>query len=161
MTVEKSVLMNWERVPGWATDAQARAFAQVLARKRSRFAFPEAFVQSVQKLRRRLIEKHPKHSDEGNALRALREIRVRAAPSWDAEGVELFFWFVREEDSVEVPGGKNYADWVESWMERISLVPPFTDKNGVVVYLSDMTAQEYVESDPLELDHLSFASPDD
>ena len=50
-------------------------------------------------LRRRLVEKHNKSSPEGEALRALLEIRVRAAPSWSAQEVELMFWFIGDDAS--------------------------------------------------------------
>ena len=42
--------------------------------------------------------------------------------------------------------------------ERLELVPPagrFTSVDAVVVTLGDMTAEDYVDSDPLDLDHLS------
>ncbi|MDE0101979.1 MAG: hypothetical protein OXN89_06335 [Bryobacterales bacterium] len=68
-----------------------------LDRKRARTAFPNDFVQFASPLMRRMSSKHDKQSDEGRALRSLREIRVRAAPSWDADAVELLFWFIREE----------------------------------------------------------------
>ena len=47
MTVEKAVVANWKRTPGWSTDAEVREFARVIARKRSRFAFPDEFVLRI------------------------------------------------------------------------------------------------------------------
>jgi len=91
MTIPKAVLATWERIPGWASDAEARTFADALTRKRGRFAFPDAFTELVDPLRKRLQEKHDKQSPEGEALRALREIRVTASPSWDASEVTLTF----------------------------------------------------------------------
>lgn len=89
MTVEKAVVAAWERIPGCGTDPERRVFAQALARKRTRFAFPNDFTELASKLRGRMQEKHGKQTDEGEALRALREIRVRAAPSWDHEAVDI------------------------------------------------------------------------
>ena len=37
MTVHKAVVAGWERLPGWTTDAEVRAIAGALARKRARF----------------------------------------------------------------------------------------------------------------------------
>ena len=78
MTVEKAVVANWRRTSGWDTDAENRAFARAIARKRSRFAFPDDFVLAADRFRRRMMEKHNRRTVEGSHLRALREIRVRA-----------------------------------------------------------------------------------
>jgi hypothetical protein len=40
MTVEKAVVAKWERIKGCPSDADTRALAEALSRKRSRFAFP-------------------------------------------------------------------------------------------------------------------------
>lgn len=98
MTVEKAVVAAWTRKAGCTTDPEARDFARALARKRARFAFPDDFTAFANKLQDRLQAKHDKQSDEGEALRALREIRVRAAPSWDDDPVDVLFWFLRNED---------------------------------------------------------------
>lgn len=95
MTIEKSVVAGWDRVAGWQTDAEARRLALALARKRARVAFPDDFVEFATPLMSRMSSKHDKQSDEGRALRALREIRVRAEPSWDADEVKLVFGFIR------------------------------------------------------------------
>ncbi len=85
MTLEKPLVAGWERTPGCREDAERRRLALALARKRVRFAFPDDFIDLVKKLQERLQQKHGKESEEGLSLRALREIRVRAAPAWDAE----------------------------------------------------------------------------
>lgn len=96
MTVEKSMVASWRRTPGFTRDADGRAFAQALARKRVRFAFPDDFTLLAKKLQARLGDKHDKNTDEGRGLRALREIRVCASPSWNAPSTEIFFWFIRD-----------------------------------------------------------------
>ena len=88
MTVEKAVVAQWVRIAGCRTDADARRFALALVRKRARVAFPDDFTVLVARLQARLLERHDKQSEEGRALRALREIRVRATPSWEATTVE-------------------------------------------------------------------------
>ncbi len=152
LAVEKAVVAAWSRRPGWTTDDEARAFASALARKRARFAFPDDFVHLCRDLQHRLIEKHGKSSGEGRALRALREIRVRASPSWGSPAIELMFWFVREEED------QASADWsamLVSWLERVPATGRFQEVSGQVTTLGRMTAEEYVESDPLDLDRLS------
>jgi len=154
MTVEKAVVAKWSRTPGCHTDTERRRFAQALARKRVRFAFPDDFTALAERLTSRLVEKHDKQSDEGRALRSLREIRVHAAPSWDAAQVELTFLFIRHEDESDFEG-KRWDALLDTWL---GLVPPsarFQPVNGLVLTLGDLTAKDYVESDRLDLDHLS------
>ncbi len=153
MTVEKPVLAKWERVPGWNSDEEARSFARALARKRARFAFPDAFTEYVDPLRKRLSKKHDKGTPEGDALRALREIRVQASPSWDSPSVALTFWFIRLDDDFE-PQGRDWPSWLKSWLDLM----PKSDKfevYGQVSTLEGLTAADYVSSDALDLDHLS------
>ena len=121
MTVEKALVASWTRRPGCRTDNELRAFAQALARKRSRFAFPDDFVAAAQRLLRRLADKHDRQTGEGAHLRALREIRVRAAPSWDHAEVGLSWWFVREDGAGDVR-----PDWqpsIDGWLALF-------DRNG-------------------------------
>jgi hypothetical protein len=157
MTVEKPVVAGWTRIPGCSTDDERRRFALALARKRARFPFPDDFTAFSKKLQARLLEKHDKQSDEGRALRALREIRVRAAPSWDAENVELTFWFVREDADADFEG-KNWSAFLELWLNLVPAGGRFKTVNGTVVTLDDVTGRDFVESDPLDLDHLSSRS---
>ena len=154
MTFEKSVVAGWERVQGCLDDDDTRRLSLALARKRARTAFPGDFVAFASPLMKRMSSKHDNESDEGRALRALREIRVRAAPSWDADEVGLIFWFIRNEDepTFENQGWDHYLD---AWLKRVTKKDRFIDVAGVVMTLDDLTAREYVESDPLDLDHLS------
>lgn len=157
MTVEKPLVATWERTPGWSTDAEARAFALALSRKRVRFAFPDDFTALARKLQSRLADKHEKSTDEGRGLRALREIRVHASPSWDAPQIEIFFWFVRNESDADFEG-KNWADLFKEWLKLVPTTGRFKSIEGQVLTLQDMSAGEYVDSDPLDLDHLSMGS---
>lgn len=154
MTVEKSILATWTRTPGHSCDAEIRNFAQTLARKRQRFAFPDDFNTFVSKLRSRLTEKHDKASDEGRALRALQEIRVQAAPSWGADSVELLFFFIRQDDETSFEG-TGWDSFLDAWLKRVEAKGRFTPVNGQVTTLNDMSAQDYRDSDRLDLDHLS------
>ena len=153
MTVEKAVVANWRRTSGWDTDAENRAFARAIARKRSRFAFPDDFVLAADRFRRRMMEKHNRKTVEGSHLRALREIRVRAKPSWDADVVGLTIWFIKDRD----PQGENpdWPDLVDSWSGLFDESGRFRVKAAVACRLEDITARDYVESDVLDLDSLS------
>ena len=154
MTVEKAVVASWNRVAGCRGDDEARRLSLALARKRARVAFPDDFVAFASDLVSRMSSKHDKQSDEGRALRSLREIRVRAAPSWDADEVELMFWFIRNEDEPQFEK-QSWDHYLEAWLKRVKPTDRFVSVDGVVQTLDDMTAREYVEADPLDLDHLS------
>lgn len=87
-------------------------------------------------------------------LRALREIRVTAEPSWDAEEVRILYWFIRDSDEPE----RTSQEWnslCESWLHLAPATGRFIEVSGVVTEMAGMTAQDYVESDPLDLDHMS------
>lgn len=154
MTIEKAVAIAWTRTPGCQRDEHARALQRALARKRARVAFPDDFVELVDKLQQRIQRKHNKQSDEGRALRALLEIRVRAAPSWQAEEVEVLFLFIRDEDKGNFEG-KGWDIYLDQWLQLVQAGGRFRAVEGEVVTLEDLTAKDYVESDPLDLDHLS------
>ncbi|MRG94641.1 hypothetical protein [Polyangium spumosum] len=155
MTIEKSIISDWVRIPGCRNDAETRAFAEALRRKRGRFAFPDDFVEASQALQKRLKDKHDKGSEEGQALRALREIRVTAAPSWNEDQVRLTFWFIRNPDQHNF-AGKPWDEYLQRWLALFQKTDRLVEAEGLVVTLADMSAQDYVESDPLDLDHLSL-----
>lgn len=156
MTVEKTLVATWQRSPGLSSDKDARRFSEALARKRARFAFPDDFSLLARRLAARLSEKHERASVEGQALRGLREVRVQAAPSWDSPEIELTLWFIRGTSEVSFEN-KSWADLLETWLGLVPATGRFKRVGGVVVSLSDLTAGEYVDSDPFDLDHLSSA----
>jgi hypothetical protein len=153
-TVEKAIVADWQRVAGCHTDEEARNFAEALRRKRGRFAFPDDFVALAACLSDRIKQKHNKNTREGEMLRALREIRVRGVPSWNAERVDLTFLFIKD-------GGPDPADeetWAAQLKVLLALVKPqgrYVAVSGYVTTLDDITARDLVESDPLDFDHLS------
>lgn len=152
-TVEKSVVATWERTPGWTRENDLRWFAEALARKDSRFAFPNDFSTAVKKLQARIREKHNRDSEEGAALRALREIRVTATPAWASDNVDVFLTFVRH----DTPEAARFR-WdghLEGWLALCEPYGTVRRIEGRVSTLDGMNAREYVESDQLDLDHLS------
>jgi hypothetical protein len=154
MTVEKAVVAGWERKSGCQNDQEVRALGKALARKRIRFAFPDDFIEWTKKLQDQFQKKHDKFSPEGEALRSLREIRVRAAPSWNDSEIQLMFWFIRHEEQVQFQG-TTWDILLQQWLKLIAQSGRFQFVDGQVVTLEDITAKDYVESDPLDLDHLS------
>jgi hypothetical protein len=157
MTLEKPVLAKLERVAGCSSDADKRSFAEALARKRQRFAFPDEFTNFVRPFNERMKRKHNKKSHEGEALRQLREVRVLASPSWIADSVEIFLYFIIDENA-DLSGSVNWAHLLEKWLDLFPVSDKFVKVEGGVFSLSDMTASEYVCSDRLDFDHLSLAN---
>ncbi len=155
MTIEKPLLVSWPRQEGCRSDAERRDFAKSIARNFSRFAFPDDFGALVAKLLALIRKKHGKpESDEGKALRALREIRVAASPHWNVSAVELMFFFIRHEEQIDF-SAKSWAHWCAKWLDLIGIAGRYTSVDGVVQPLSRLRADEYVASDRLDLDHLS------
>ena len=155
MTIEKGVLARWsERIPGCRSVAEQRVFARAIAHKRSRFAFPDDFVLAASHFRRHLHNKHNRASDVGSHLRALREIRVRAAPSWLSDSVELTLWFIKDHDPPDV--NPDWYTHVDSWKEMFDTSGRFTVEFASACRLEDLTARDYIESDRLDFDSLSL-----
>ena len=101
-----------------------------------------------------LAELSEKRTKEEGLRRALREIRIQALPGWDATRVELLFWFIRNEHE----NASNEPDWPSLLDKWLALVPSdgrFVSVDGQVTSLGRLSADEYVHSDVLDLDHLS------
>jgi hypothetical protein len=96
MTVEKAVVASWSRIEGCRTDRERATFAEALARKRGRFAFPDEFNHGLRRFKDRLKRAEGRKSPAGDLLAALDEIRVQASPDWGAAKVSVFFWFLAE-----------------------------------------------------------------
>lgn len=153
MTIDKTLLVSWERTPGWSSDEEERRFREALARKRSRPAFDDDFVKAVKRLSARLRKNHGKDSSVGHATTALVEIRVQASPSWTAPEVVVFFWFIHDS-----PSGDSEIEWarhVDQWLRLLEPTGRFRRFDGAASTLDDMTARDYVDSDRLDLDRLS------
>lgn len=155
MTVEKAVVARWNRVRGCITDAERVDFADALARKRQRFAFPDSFNAGLTKFRDHLKGKEGKASPEGALIAALDQIRVQPNPDWDGVNVTVLFWFLLE------PGAKIELDAsrviINAWIRRIRLSAPFSLGNPAfnLVEQRDMTVEDYKQSYRLDYDELS------
>lgn len=157
MTVEKAVVAGWRRVAGCESDKQQRTLIQALTRKRARFAFPDDFTDWVRPLQSKLRGKHDRQSDTGLALRALKEIRVQAIPSWNSQPTKISFWFIRGDEHAGVKHS-NWATHLEEWLKLVPETDRFTPVDGIVATLSQMKGSDYVDSVPLDLEYLSVRS---
>lgn len=155
MTLEKSVLapLDQWREAGVRSETEARAFARAAARKRDRPALPDTFVQSMQPVRRRILEKHGKSSPEGRFLSSVDELRVKPNPSWGADitYAELLFVYERLSD---VPDNADVH--IAELCNRFAATEAYPELRGRAVSLETMSAAAYLDSDLLDLEHLSM-----
>ncbi len=157
MTVEKSLVASASQRPGCTDDGQRRRFAASVGRKFGRIAFPDDLELSLRGLTSRIKSKHDKDSPEGKALSALEEIRVTASPSWDAGAIDVFLSFCPATltDAVNVMTEDDWDSLIDDWIGRASPTGVVARIDGAMVPLEELTALEYVDSDRLDLDHLS------
>jgi hypothetical protein len=151
MTIEKSLLVGWKRVPGCNSDSDVLDFARALRRRAARFAFPDDFEHAARDMQRRIVSKHHKQSPEGMHLQSLREIRIGASPSWDAAEVQVSFWFIKADD----PTDADWVRWVHGWSSLFDQSGRFKLEPPTVARLEDITARDYVETVRLDFDRLS------
>jgi hypothetical protein len=152
MTVEKAVIADLSRMSGVITDREASAFAQALARKRARFAFPTSFNTALAKFQKRLETRAGKNTEEGQHVDAIAEIRVSAEPSWDAGVVNLTMWLIKNHD----PNQQQWVKWSDEWTRLIDQSGGYKLNGQLrIVRLEDMRASEYADSHHLDLDQLS------
>lgn len=152
MTVEKAILVYAKRWPCCEQPNDLSMLQQALARKRARFAFPDDFVDLMPAIRKRVVAKHNKETQEGEFLRATREIRVLPKPSWDAENVELTFFFIFGAENQCTDEMKTEAS------ELCSRFIPSTKYSApvpVVISLTKMSAASYLQSAQMDFEFLS------
>ncbi len=153
MTIEKSCLIEIERQQGCNSDQERRNLSKILARKRARFAFPDDFNNSINKLIKRIKKKHGKNSNDGEELRSLREIRVTAYPSWQETPAEVHISFIKNDSSTTF----DESTFLPRWIELIEKNDMY-NITGEITSLEKISAKEYIESDPLDFDNLTVSS---
>lgn len=155
MTVEKAVVAGWSRIAGCTMDRERATFAEALARKRRRFAFPDEFNVGLSRFKNRLRRAGGRKTLEGDVLAALDEIRVQASPHWGAAKVTVFFWFLTEQEKI---ADFNAArEIIQNWMSTMSWPGGFAlaDPAFRVLEPRDMTVEEYQGSHALDYDDIS------
>lgn len=152
MTIEKSILVNWQRLDGCTNDRERRHLADALARHKSRPALPDEFADAISNLAKRLRNQRGKNTQEGSAIEALNQIRVTAQPDWYAPDIQLHFWFVLKDNAAT---GIEWGVIIESWLFHLKKTGSFKEYSGMAVELANMTAEDYVNSDAWDLERLS------
>lgn len=152
MTVEKSLLAQWPRSVGCQTDSERRTLAKLLARKRNRPALPDEFPAWFAPVRERLEygENNPE-TPEGETVAAIEEILVQPSPNWGAMRISVSVWFVLKQGAARLDRSRV----LQSWLDLLAPRDQFAEGKGAIIFLEDLTARDYVDSDRLDLDHMS------
>lgn len=161
MTLQKSALVKLERRQGFSSDAARAKFAEALQRKHGRFAFPDGFNDDVlAKLRDRILRTHSKSgSDHGKAYRSIQTVRVTAFPRWEGPDAEVYFHFVLEPEEKRQATRDEIANTLEEHLGKIDWPRGFKPSNPLygLVTLEEMTAAEWVTSQPIDWEFISSA----
>ena len=158
---EKSALLHVESTRGLPDERSQRRFGDGVGRVFRRFAFPDDLSVALRGLVVRVRDKHDKNSPEGRALAALEEIRLTGSPAWDAPEVDVFITFApstREEADSLMPT-EEWDEVVDGWLRRAEPFGVVRSVDGAMIPLDELTAREYVDSDAMDLDYLSWAQP--
>ena len=154
MTVEKALLAYYResRLPGCVTDAERRALASSLARRRGRFAFPDDFAEGVGRMVDHIVAKHGKESPLGRFLAGLVDIRALCT-DWEAEAPTVIILFVYRTLAETPSDAGQHAD---ALVDRFVPTGKFASKpTARATNLETMSAAAYLESDALELEYVS------
>ena len=162
MSVTKALLLTWTRSRGCADDAQQLEFARCLEMFFGRFAFPDDFVRSVASLRKAILDKYSKEgSDLGKAIRSIRELRAVPHAAWsDTASVPVsFIAILDDEEKREIKDRKRIRELLKPAIDAIKWKSPFSiHPEGLsLATLADLTAADYLNSFPLDVNSLSFA----
>lgn len=154
-TIEKALLVQYDgrRISGASSHSERRRIANALARKKSRAAFPDDFVDYIRPLHERIVKQHGKQSPEGRFLNAAREIRILPKPDWHAPQIDLAI-FILFEKLDEIPLDADTQ--MEALIKRLSDHTKYT-AIGHIRALDQITAATYLTSEALDLDSLSGA----
>jgi hypothetical protein len=101
-TLRKHLIVDLPRQPGVGTrPEEIRVFAQGVARKFGRYPFPDYFIESVDKLRKRILERWDKSaSPEGRVLDNLVQIRVQPVPVDGMSNVDFKLSFIMRQGTL-------------------------------------------------------------
>lgn len=158
-SITKQFLVCLNRERGHVNARDAIRFSMALERLFGRFAFPDGLNDTLKRMRDRALSKHPKAEAEiGAVYRSIWEIRLRAAPGWDAEEAELAFIFVLN-DELEVDVERIHKELSDE-VARMKLPGDFrwSDPPFVLGGADELSARDILESQPIDIHIVSGPS---
>lgn len=159
MSLHKSVLAELERKAGFESDESRARFADAIARKYGRFAFPDAFAGGVlAPLRKKLLKGHGKDSTQGRAYASIVTVRVAAVPAWDCGNAAVGFRFVLPRKDRLQETRAVVAGVVAKLLEGIAWPPGFRpqDPPFTLMTTDEMSATDWLESQEVDWNFISF-----
>ncbi|MGB8840153.1 MAG: hypothetical protein WCC64_03700 [Aliidongia sp.] len=112
-------------------------------------------------MRNRFRSKHARQESEaGKVYRSIQNIRAAAEPNWDAPNAKVTFYFVLEPEAQRGASREQIATTLDAdfqsleWPSGLSAATP----RYRLVTLEEMTAAEWVASQAVDLDYLSWAN---
>jgi hypothetical protein len=162
MSISKELLISFERQRGCENEAAQNKFARALEIFFGRFAFPDDFVGALQSFRSSVLSKHSRPaSDFGKAFRSIREIRVLPHASWqNTDSIPITFIVIIDDDGKrEVEDRNKILEQIQHKVDDISFQKPFQkhDMSIWMVTLNDITAADYLNSYPLDINSITLA----
>lgn len=162
MSISKELLITWERQRGCTNTGEQLEFARSLEGVYGRFAYPDDFIRSVGRFRRKVVDTYAKENSElGKAFRSIREIRIFPHADWsNPDSVPITFIAVLDEpEDRELKDRSGIIDILEAKIDSIDWEGRFSLHEDKVIAgtLADLRAIDYVNSFPLDLNSLSFA----
>lgn len=162
MSVSKELLVTWKRQCGCPSEKEQLLFSRSLERFFGRFAYPDAFNDSMISFRKAVHNRYDKNSLFGKALRSIRELRVYPHANWNSpNSVPITLIVVLDEEiEREVKDRSEIYDQIKPKIDQIDWGIPFSlhQEQGIrLAELKDLTAVDYLNSYPLDLNSLSFA----
>ncbi|WP_420346974.1 hypothetical protein [Pelagibius sp.] len=159
MCVSKRLLLGWNRHPGFNEEQSRIRFGKAVERKFGRFAFPDDFAKAFQKFHKHVRSKHSNpNSPMADIYRSIREIRVRAAPRWDAPHKTLAVFIVLEDQSRMLVSAEKVRTEIQEQLSKV-ILPEGYEKNEPFEFVDDaraFEAQMIYESQPLDFEILSY-----
>lgn len=160
MAVSKELLASWNRVTGISSDDVRRRFAIALERLFGRFAFPDALNEALRPISDQAKKRHSKNSAAGQVYRSLYQLRLRAAPYWEAKEVEVTLFAVLFPDQTSMEATREaIATELENTIASVILPNPYrwSEPGYLLRTVEEFSMRDFVESQPMDFDYLSIA----
>ncbi|SFR40373.1 hypothetical protein SAMN04488005_1488 [Yoonia tamlensis] len=162
MSVKKDLLVKWNKQRGCPSEVDLQNFARSLERFFGRFGYPDEFNESMETFRKAVNGKYGKPNSEfGKAIRSVSEFRVFPHKPWDnPESVPItILAILKDADEREIDDIESLRRELMDQASKIKWFAPFSPNEVVLrlASLNELSAAEYLNSYPLELNALSFA----
>ncbi|MCV2893705.1 hypothetical protein [Lentibacter sp. XHP0401] len=161
MSVKKDLLVEWSRQRGCPEELDLQCFARALERFYGRFGFPDKFNACMDTFRIAVNKRYGKGSDFGKSLRSISEFRIFPHTSWEnTERVPItLLAILKDPENREVKDVEVIRKELNEQADKITWSEPFSPFDPVlrIATLHELSAAEYLNTYPLELNALSFA----